>query len=149
MHAKGQEIIFLSGILRSTRGFAKLHEPDWRYRPYLNSSSTPDHPAMTQPGGTDTFYSAIPVFRGFDRLMEPSLYSPLPPDWTVGVADIVESTKAIAERRYKAVNMAGAGGIASGTKALGGDGISFVFGGECARLAGGPHRPPRAPPAPA
>ena len=36
------------------------------------------------------------------------MYSPLPDDWTVGVADIVESTKAIANQRYKAVNMAGA-----------------------------------------
>src|SRR6266566_7610007 len=144
MHAKGQENIFLSGILRSTRGFAKLHEPDWRYRPYLNSSSTPDHPAMTQPGGTDTFYSAIPVFRGFSSLMDPALYSPLPPDWTVGVADIVESTKAIAERRYKAVNMAGAAVIASVTNALEGHEFPFVFGGDGASFAVAPDDLPRA-----
>ncbi|HTO60008.1 MAG TPA: DUF3095 family protein, partial [Bradyrhizobium sp.] len=45
------------------------------------------------------FYGGIPVFRGFASLMEPKLYSPLPDDWTVGVADIVESTKAIAAQR--------------------------------------------------
>jgi hypothetical protein len=45
---------------------------------------------MTIAGGTDVFYGGIPVFRGFDRLMDPALYSPLPEDWTVGVADIVE-----------------------------------------------------------
>ena len=52
---------------------------------------------MTTPDGTDIFYGAIPVFRGFGSLMDPAMYSPLPDDWTVGVADIVESTKAIAE----------------------------------------------------
>ena len=71
--------------------------------------------AMTKAEGTDIFYGSIPVFRGFDRLMDPSLYSALPDDWSVGVADIVESTRAIAEARYKAVNMAGAAVIAAVT----------------------------------
>ena len=52
---------------------------------------------MTTPGGSDSFYGRIPVFRGFASLMDPALYSPLPDDWSIGVADIVESTKAIAE----------------------------------------------------
>jgi len=67
---------------------------------------------MSTPNGSDTFYGGIPVFRGFGRLMDPAVYSPLPDDWSIGVADIVESTKAIAEARYKAVNMAGASVIA-------------------------------------
>jgi hypothetical protein len=99
---------------------------------------------MTPPGGTDTFYSSIPVFRGFARLMEPSLYQPLPPDWTVGVADIVESTKAIAARRYKAVNMAGAAVIAAVTNALEGREFPFVFGGDGASFAVAPDDLPRA-----
>src|ERR1700686_5036504 len=74
--------------------------------------------AMTTPGGSETFYSGIPVFRGFTSLMEPALYAPLPDDWSIGVADIVESTRAIAEARYKAVNMAGAAVIAAITNAL-------------------------------
>src|SRR5882724_9120644 len=93
---------------------------------------------MTQPGGSDTFYGGIPVFRGFTKLMEPSLYSPLPGDWTVGVADIVESTKAIAAKRYKAVNMAGAAVIAAVTNALGGREFPFVFGGDGASFAVSP-----------
>ena len=64
-----------------------------------------------------SFYGSIPVFRGFTSLMEPKLYSPLPDDWSVGVADIVDSTKAIAAQRYKAVNMAGAAVIAASAKA--------------------------------
>jgi hypothetical protein len=90
---------------------------------------------MTTPDGTDVFYGRIPVFRGFTSLMDPALYSPLPDDWTVGVADIVESTKAIANQRYKAVNMADAAVIAAVTNALDGREFPFVFGGDGASFA--------------
>jgi hypothetical protein len=93
---------------------------------------------MTTRGGSDSFYGSIPVFRGFSSLMDPALYSPLPDDWTVGVADIVESTKAIAQARYKAVNMAGAAVIAAVTNALEGREFPFVFGGDGASFAVAP-----------
>jgi len=93
---------------------------------------------MTTPDGTDIFYGAIPVFRGFGSLMDPAMYAPLPDDWTVGVADIVESTKAIANQRYKAVNMAGAAVIAAVTNALDGREFPFVFGGDGASFAVSP-----------
>src|SRR6202166_3519969 len=93
---------------------------------------------MTIPGGSDIFYGSIPVFRGFSSLMDPALYSPLPDDWSIGVADIVESTRAIAEARYKAVNMAGAAVIAAVTNALEGREFPFVFGGDGASFAVSP-----------
>jgi DUF3095 family protein len=93
---------------------------------------------MTTPDGTDIFYGAIPVFRGFGSLMDPAMYAPLPDDWSVGVADIVESTKAIANQRYKAVNMAGAAVIAAVTNALDGREFPFVFGGDGASFAVSP-----------
>ena len=93
---------------------------------------------MTASAAPDTFYDSIPVFRGFARLMDPSLYSALPDDWSIGVADIVESTKAIAEARYKAVNMAGASVIAAVTNALEGREFPFVFGGDGASFAVAP-----------
>jgi hypothetical protein len=93
---------------------------------------------MTTINGSDTFYGSIPVFRGFGSLMDPTLYSPLPDDWCIGVADIVESTKAIAEARYKAVNMAGAAVIAAITNALDGREFPFVFGGDGASFAVSP-----------
>src|SRR3954447_19940654 len=93
---------------------------------------------MTTPGGGDPFYASIPVFRGFGSLMDPALYSPLPDDWTVGVADIVESTRAIAQARYKSVNMAGAAVIAAVTNALEGREFPFVFGGDGASFAVSP-----------
>src|SRR6266704_4135836 len=93
---------------------------------------------MTTSNCSDTFYGRIPVFRGFSSLMDPALYSALPDDWSIGVADIVESTKAIAEARYKAVNMAGAAVIAAITNALDGREFPFVFGGDGASFAVSP-----------
>ena len=93
---------------------------------------------MTALNGSDDFYRAIPVFRRFERLMDPALYAPLPSDWSIGVADIVESTKAIAQARYKAVNMAGAAVIAAVTNALEGREFPFVFGGDGASFAVAP-----------
>jgi hypothetical protein len=85
-----------------------------------------------------SFYGSIPVFRGFSSLMDPALYAPLPDDWSVGVADIVDSTKAIAAQRYKAVNMAGAAVIGAVTNALEGREFPFVFGGDGASFAVAP-----------
>src|SRR3979411_2012606 len=99
---------------------------------------------MTTPNGSDTFYGGIPVFRGFGSLMDPAMYSPLPDDWTVGVADIVESHRAIANQRYKAVNMAGAAVIAAVTNALDGREFPFVFGGDGASFAVSPGDLPHA-----
>ena len=67
--------------------------------------------------------------------MDPGLFAPLPDDWMVGVADVVQSTKAIAENRYKAVNMAGAAVIVAITNALGDRDFPFVFGGDGASFA--------------
>src|SRR5437763_6638716 len=92
---------------------------------------------MTAPD-SEAFYGGVPVFRGFGSLMDPALYSALPDDWSIGIADIVESTKAIAEKRYKAVNMAGAAVIASVTNALEGREFPFVFGGDGASFAVSP-----------
>src|SRR5258707_2456932 len=119
-----------------TIGFHADREPEsqkqricWRLRNWVT---------MTTANSSDRFYGSIPVFRGFGKLMDPALYSSLPDDWTIGVADIVESTKAIAEARYKAVNMAGAAVIAAVTNALEGREFPFVFARDCASFCGSP-----------
>lgn len=89
-------------------------------------------------GDSGDFYDGVAVFRGFGSLMDPSLYVPLPDDWIIGVADIVDSTRAIAEQRYKSVNMAGAAVIAAVTNALEGREFPFVFGGDGAGFAVAP-----------
>jgi hypothetical protein len=90
---------------------------------------------MNAANDSSAFYTGLPVLRGFRSLMDPARYTPLPEDWTVGIADVVESTKAIAQKRYKAVNMAGAAVIASITNALEGREFPFVFGGDGASFA--------------
>ena len=84
---------------------------------------------------SDTFYDRVPVFRDFTRVLDPALYQPLPDDWSIGVADVVQSTKAIRGNHYKAVNMAGAAVIVAVTNALEGRDFPFVFGGDGASFA--------------
>jgi hypothetical protein len=83
----------------------------------------------------DDFYERLPVFRDFTQVMQPALFSPLPGDWVVGVADVVQSTQAIRENRYKAVNMAGAAVIVAVTNTLKSRDFPFVFGGDGASFA--------------
>ena len=84
---------------------------------------------------TDDFYASLPVFDDFTLVTDDARFKPLPDGWVVGVADVVQSTKAIAENRYKAVNMAGAAVIVSITNALQGRDFPFVFGGDGASFA--------------
>src|ERR1700674_4132294 len=135
-----RETFCFGGLFCSICGFeALIANPNFRTIRIYRRFQKPDRPeSMTTPQDSDTFYSSIPVFRGFASLMDPALYSPLPDDWTIGVADIVESTKAIAEARYKAVNMAGAAVIAAVTNALDGREFPFVFGGDGASFAVAP-----------
>jgi DUF3095 family protein len=93
---------------------------------------------MTAPSDSEAFYAGIGVQRAFRRLMDPARYTPLPDDWSVSIADVAQSTKAIAEKRYKAVNMAGAAVIAAVTNALGDHEFPFVFGGDGASFAVSP-----------
>ena len=57
---------------------------------------------MTTPTTSDTFYSSIPVFRGFASLMDPALYSALPDDWTHR------------RRRYRGIDQGDRGGALQG-----------------------------------
>jgi len=81
------------------------------------------------------FYARLPIFEGFANLMDPARYQPLPDDWLIGLTDVVSSTRAIADGRYKAVNTAGASVIAAVTNALPGRKFPYVFGGDGASFA--------------
>jgi hypothetical protein len=83
---------------------------------------------------TAGFYSGIPVVSRFGDLADPAHYRPLPDDWAVAVADVVNSTGAAAAGRSKAVNTAGAATIAAVTNALSGRAFPFVFAGDGAAL---------------
>jgi hypothetical protein len=84
------------------------------------------------------FYNSVPVFDRFGGIMDPDRYRAVPDDWTFGLADVVQSTAAIAANRYKAVNMAGASVIAAVANALDNRDFPFVFGGDGASFAVAP-----------
>ena len=81
------------------------------------------------------FYDGIAPETDFDRLADGSAYRPLPGDWFVGVADIVDSTGHIAAGRYKTVNTVGAAVISAQINAANGAAFPFVFGGDGAGFA--------------
>jgi len=85
--------------------------------------------------GAADFYSRLPIFEGFANIMDPARYQPLPDDWLIGLTDVVSSTQAIENGRYKAVNTAGASVIAAITNVLHGRKFPFVFGGDGASFA--------------
>ncbi len=84
---------------------------------------------------SDDFYTGLKPFARFSDVLDLARYRPLPPDWHVGTADVVNSTGAIAEGRYKAVNMVGASVISAALNDLEGLSFPFVFGGDGAALA--------------
>ena len=90
---------------------------------------------MDSSESTIDFYKYLPVFRDFTQIANEACFRPLSDDWVVGVADVQQSTKAIRENRYKAVNMAGAAVIASVANALKNRDFPFVFGGDGASFA--------------
>jgi hypothetical protein len=82
----------------------------------------------------DDFYSELPSFSDFSMVGVLDEYRPVPDDWVVLAADIVRSTDAVAEGRYKEVNMVGASVIAAVLNRVGRDRAPFVFGGDGAML---------------
>ncbi|MGE6782903.1 DUF3095 domain-containing protein [Ensifer adhaerens] len=81
------------------------------------------------------FYDSVPLFDAFEGVADEANYRPLPDGWLLAVADIVNSTGAIAEGRYKTVNMAGASVISALMNVLEEKTMPFVFGGDGALAA--------------
>jgi len=78
---------------------------------------------------SDAFYADLPGFIEFPDVTDLSRYVPLPDDWSVVIADIKGSTKAIREGRYKEVNLMGAACITAVLNALPDYSAPYVFGG--------------------
>ncbi len=83
----------------------------------------------------ESFYDRLPVFAEFEGVTREENYTPLPDDWWLATADIVDSTLAIEKGRYKAVNMAGASVISAVLNGIGQHDLPFVFGGDGAVVA--------------
>lgn len=87
---------------------------------------------MTTP--TNRFYAELAPIGEFESLTKASSFKNVPGDWTVIVGDIVGSTQAVAEGRYKTVNMVGASCIAAAVNVYDETAIAYVFGGDGATL---------------
>ncbi|MEM9005649.1 MAG: DUF3095 domain-containing protein [Cyanobacteria bacterium P01_F01_bin.86] len=81
----------------------------------------------------DFYTSLLPLDRFLD-LADPDLYTDVPEDWYVLITDVVGSTQAIDQGKYKEVNMVGASSIIAVLNALDMAEIPFVFGGDGASL---------------
>lgn len=86
------------------------------------------------------YLSDLPVFTEFGDVADLSRYQPLPDGWSLALADVVSSTQAIADGKYKMVNMAGASVITAVLNILGQNDYPFVFGGDGASIAVPPDR---------
>ncbi|MFV1885060.1 MAG: DUF3095 domain-containing protein [Balneola sp.] len=76
------------------------------------------------------FYSNLPVLDSFFDISNTAYYHSLPSDWYIGVTDIVNSSKAIDEQKYKWVNILGASPIIGLMNESQKADIPFSFGGD-------------------
>lgn len=84
--------------------------------------------------GAADFFDNLEPFEDFLGITEESHYAAAPSGWHIAVTDIRGSTDAIAEGRYKDVNLVGAASIAGARNACGRARIPYSFGGDGAIL---------------
>lgn len=80
------------------------------------------------------FFNDLPKVTEFIGVIDDSNFHPAPDNWIIVVADIRSSTQAIAEGRYKDVNMIGGAVICAIQNATNHRDWPFVFGGDGATL---------------
>ncbi len=80
------------------------------------------------------FIAQLPSFTRFADVADPGRFVPAPDDWRVYCCDVVNSTGAIEQGRYKTVNMVGAACIIAAINAAAGTEIAYVFGGDGATI---------------
>jgi len=76
------------------------------------------------------FYANLPLMTDFFDASHEENYHPLPDDWHVAVTDIVNSTLAIEEGRFKTVNILGASPIVGILNLANRNEIPYVFAGD-------------------
>ncbi|MGI9334878.1 MAG: DUF3095 domain-containing protein [Gammaproteobacteria bacterium] len=77
-----------------------------------------------------TFFSTLEGFASFSAVTDPRLFIPAPDNWVVVIADVVDSTQAVRDGRYKDVNMVGASFLAATLNAVADCDIPYMFGGD-------------------
>ncbi|MGQ7847265.1 DUF3095 domain-containing protein [Granulosicoccus sp. 3-233] len=80
------------------------------------------------------FFNSIPRTSHFTGVVDGKNFFPAPENWVIVITDIRSSTRAVAEGRYKDVNMIGGAAICAVRNATGLRDWPFVFGGDGATL---------------
>ncbi len=84
---------------------------------------------------TAQFVEELPVLKTFYDALPEKNYLSVPGDWLVAVTDVVQSRRAIANGKFKAVNMAGVAMITGVMNELGHQKIPYIFGGDGSAIA--------------
>lgn len=83
---------------------------------------------------SDQFYEQLPPFSDFGDLADDSHYRPVPDHWWVFVTDVVNSSQAVRNGRYRDVNKLGAASVTTVQNLLGDVRFPFTFGGDGATV---------------
>lgn len=81
-----------------------------------------------------TFYADLPPVEDLLEALDPMHQTPLPEDWDLHLADVVDSTGAIARGEYRAVNLAAVSALVAARNAVD-VAVPFSFGGDGMLLA--------------
>jgi len=80
------------------------------------------------------FYTELPLLTDLMEITNQSRFSPVPPDWLMVISDVVNSTQAVQQGRYKEVNLLGAAAIVALLNLDPKRQLPFVFGGDGATV---------------
>lgn len=86
------------------------------------------------PEAAEDFFSSLPEVAEFESVLDRSCYVDAPQSWYVVITDVVGSTRAIEQGRYREVNALGVASIIAVKNALPDLQLPFVFGGDGATL---------------
>jgi len=87
-----------------------------------------------RPTSSENFYADLPILQNFADITYSENFHSVPNDWLAIITDVVDSTIAIADGRYKDINLLGACSIIVILNIVGDLEIPFIFGGDGAVL---------------
>lgn len=90
-----------------------------------------------------TFFHTMPAMRHIRDITDPRHYQDVPADWLIALTDVRNSTKAIEQGRYKAVNTVAAATITAVLNNIPDHDVPFLFGGDGAALVVPPELEPQ------
>ena len=79
---------------------------------------------------SDDFYKALPAKPIQSGLFDSAHYYPVPDDWMIVIADVIGSTAAVAQGRYKNVNVLSSCAIIAVLNRVGRDRVAYIYGGD-------------------